>query len=535
MKKICFYIVCILCGIVGCQSCYDDKGNYNYHDINELSISGIEETYTMRAGDPISIIPVIDATLPGDEEDYSYEWVWMNAIYRGSYYNAYIWSRLKEWDDFNIGLPSGTYKFYYRVKDNKTGVTWLSDNFTVNIVNDISLGFLVLSDINNVGRLDFINYYRDTFDLRLDILTKLGTEMPPLDKPLGVVCCADDNSPYMAAISTSGENYYMAAILTENGTYRLHPSTLAYEDRYNIVNNFLMDGALPAGFYAKDILYYTSPGSLGIVDNNNNFYYYYKVFQMLWSAGIYTNTTPQGKLLHVSPKTAVISSAGFMMYDVDSLSFVKQTAASATTSNYLPSTSEKEFIYNSDTLLFKYNKTGKDLVYMHCRTILAEISGTCPIYALLKDRETQEFFYGSFRYDNALQLDYFRVRNAPELDKAEDFSMTYNTTRQNYANNYLYYRTDKKIYAYDLLTKEAKLVYETNNIISYFGFIKLGDWRDNMLVCTYDPSAPADNCGKMQIFTVTAPYPDLTIAKHNGENMEWTGFGKIIDVDWKGK
>lgn len=90
MKRISayLYICCSFAAILCCISCYDDKGNYDYQEINELKLSGLEEEYTIRVGDPITIIPDIEENLPGKEEDYSYEWIWMFAQYKGKNYNA---------------------------------------------------------------------------------------------------------------------------------------------------------------------------------------------------------------------------------------------------------------------------------------------------------------------------------------------------------------------------------------------------------------------------------------------------------------
>jgi hypothetical protein len=538
MKRFIFkYVYFILAGMFCCQSCYDDKGNYDYMEINGLTFSGLEKSYAIRAGEVISIKPVLEATHSGDEDDYSYEWVWVNAYYKEKRYNAYVWSRLKEWDNFAIGLPAGSYTFYYRVKDNKTGVTWLSDNFTITIADDISTGFFILSEAGDGGRLDFINYYRDTLDLRLDILSKIGTEIPSLTNPLGVVCCADYNSPYMGAGAVSGENYYLSAILTQNGAYRLHPSTLLYEDKYNITNNFLVEALLPSGFYVKNILYYTVTNHLLLMDNNNNLYFTNRQMRLFWTAGIYTNTTPAGHTMNISPKV-VFSDGGAIMYDTDSLSFAKQTAISTTTSNYFSNASEKIFEYDSDSLLFKFNKTGKELVYLHCRSRLDGISGN-PVYTILKDPLTQEHFLGCFTHSGVQQY-YRKLKNLPELSGAKDFSMTYNAGNQNYANEFLYYRTDDKIYAYSILDNTCKVVYplateQAGTSISFFGFVKMGNWRDYLLVCTYDPGKPGDSCGKMQVMKVAPVYGTLSVAEHNGEKMEWDGFAKIIDVAWKSK
>ncbi|KAA6318530.1 hypothetical protein EZS27_031472, partial [termite gut metagenome] len=286
-----------------CQSCYEDKGNYDYRNIDEIVFEAFQETYAIHVGDPITIVPQFAAPLPADA-DYSYEWVWMNAVYQNVYYNKYVWSDLKEWVDFSIDLPGGTYQFYYKVKDNKTGVEWISDSFTIKIENDIATGFFVLSEVDNVGRVDFINFYQDKFDFRQDILTKNGSEIPPLTKPLGVVCYADANSPVINA--TMPEGQYLVCVLTETGAYRLRPSDLFYTDLYNL--NYAIMGIVPTGFYAKKIDHAVGSNSEStLIGSDNNIYYYYRPMNVFWTVGAYVNVYGE-KRFNVSPLTASPSS-----------------------------------------------------------------------------------------------------------------------------------------------------------------------------------------------------------------------------------
>ena len=67
-----FCIVAILVS-TGFQSCYKDKGNYDYHDINELTITGINSYYQLRQGDVLKISPTITGSLTAfNEDDYDY-------------------------------------------------------------------------------------------------------------------------------------------------------------------------------------------------------------------------------------------------------------------------------------------------------------------------------------------------------------------------------------------------------------------------------------------------------------------------------
>lgn len=533
-----FYAICTLMGVLCCYSCYDDKGNYTYRDINEVAISGLEESYTMRAGEGITIKPVIESTIYGNEENYSYEWVVVYHTRENEPYYDYVWSTLKEWDDFNLTLPAGTtYKLYYRITDNETGVKWSSDIFTVQIINDIAQGFFILSEVNGIGRVDFINYAHEKFDLRLDMLTRVGSGIPPLDKPIGVACVSDNNSPYMGASLVTGENYHMVGVLTEKGMYRLHPSTLLYEEKYEIKQSILLDHLLPSDFYVKKVLCPAgSSRDFVLMDNHNNLYYNMGTFALYSTAGVYTNSFANGHRMNIS-EWAVYPSSSYttVMYDTDSLSFARQTGTTVTVSNYYPASNEREF----EDGKFKFNKTGMELVYLHFRAVLLPLSGA-PIYSIQKNPTTGEYYLGCFLHSGVQQY-YHRLKNLPEFSDRKEIAMTYNSANKNLANNYLYYRTDTKIYAYDINNQTTELVFTTEEgeKISYMQFMQPGlssyVWKDRMILCTYNPNLPAEHCGTLRVLATDAVYGTLSPVNYNGEEMIWTGFGKIIDLSWKEK
>ena len=52
-------------------SCYDDKGNYDYHEISEIMVDSIRESYEVIAyRDTLIIKPEITTTNPADEFEY---------------------------------------------------------------------------------------------------------------------------------------------------------------------------------------------------------------------------------------------------------------------------------------------------------------------------------------------------------------------------------------------------------------------------------------------------------------------------------
>jgi len=73
MKKL-FYIICLLPVLLA--SCYDDEGNYDYHEINKIEgvTGGVDSVIYIRQFDTLRCTPEFTGTQYSNPEAYSYEW-----------------------------------------------------------------------------------------------------------------------------------------------------------------------------------------------------------------------------------------------------------------------------------------------------------------------------------------------------------------------------------------------------------------------------------------------------------------------------
>ena len=73
MKKI-FLLLCL--SSILWISCYDDKGNYDYHEINKIEgvTDGLDSVIYIRQFDTLRCTPTFAGTFYSDPEAYSYEW-----------------------------------------------------------------------------------------------------------------------------------------------------------------------------------------------------------------------------------------------------------------------------------------------------------------------------------------------------------------------------------------------------------------------------------------------------------------------------
>ncbi|MBK5721970.1 hypothetical protein JGH11_13905 [Dysgonomonas sp. Marseille-P4677] len=507
------YILCIALSMLCCLSCYEDKGNYDYVDINKVEIEGLEDKYTIGMEEAITIKPIHKSSIAGNEDHYKYEWICISLQIGTTIYRNYVVSTDKYLENKWLKLPGGSYTFYYKVTDTKTGIEWFSKNFTIEVLNEITKGFVILSDVDNKTRVDYISNFNDNLNLKLDVLSKVNSKYPDFGQPISVACYADPNSPKMNATTEDGQ--YAVCILTTTGAYRLHPGNFTYDPLYNLSYNYI--GSAPSDFIAMRIY----DGTF-LVDNSNNLYYYYRVGNLFWTMGIYTNVTVDNKFIKIGPEVASFGLSGAVMYDVDTKSFVCHKNR-LKYSGYYSSSDETEF----DGLLFKFNNTGKDVMYLFGRSTTA--------YTLMKDPVSNEVFLGAFNYTTGVQSFYIKL-NLPDLLNAKEYAMGHYAANST-IDQFLYYRTDNKIYMYNMSDGDNKLVYTapSGNIITSMKFNKNGTWKNYLNVATYDPSKPKDSCGKFEILEVTPLYGDLTLAEYNGEKMVWSGFGKIVDIEWKTK
>lgn len=144
-------------------SCYDDKGNYNYEDINEVKIGGIlqDRPYDKFAFlDTLEIHPTIEGTFYKDDlSHYSYEWKLIPE--RGaSEEEDYIVSQEK-----NLVLPvvvkPGEYSGFFKVKDNVGKTEW-GVQFSVNVTTMTTEGWMVLCEDEGKARMDLIAHTSET-------------------------------------------------------------------------------------------------------------------------------------------------------------------------------------------------------------------------------------------------------------------------------------------------------------------------------------------------------------------------------------
>lgn len=150
MKRYKWIIGCLL--LWAATACTEDKGNYDYVSLNDLTITGIEDTYTVEQNEHLSISVDIKGTEGFDVARYDYLW------YAWRVNNPAAPDTLSHEKDLSadVSIAVGEYDLRYIVKDKETGVSY-TRRVDLNVVNSFSKGVVALSSVNGNANVTFIN------------------------------------------------------------------------------------------------------------------------------------------------------------------------------------------------------------------------------------------------------------------------------------------------------------------------------------------------------------------------------------------
>ena len=130
-------------------SCFDDKGNYSYGPINEVSIRGFGNRDTtlslLYLVDTLRIAANLECSMDREVSDENYTWRWELEDKQNFHKKIIAETRLLE---FPMNVTPGKYELHLRVKDKHTGIVQ-SVSEPLNVELTYSKGLLVLGDREN--------------------------------------------------------------------------------------------------------------------------------------------------------------------------------------------------------------------------------------------------------------------------------------------------------------------------------------------------------------------------------------------------
>ncbi len=143
-----------LCLAVICWNCYDDKGNYDYRDSEEVmpvKIDSLKESYSLDVLDSLKLTPYI--TGMDAEENYLFTW-YLNSSY-DSYRNTRDTVALTRDLEVAFDCEAGNYTLIYEIRDKRTDL-YVNKKINLEFASDFAHGWYVVKDVNGETDIDFV-------------------------------------------------------------------------------------------------------------------------------------------------------------------------------------------------------------------------------------------------------------------------------------------------------------------------------------------------------------------------------------------
>jgi hypothetical protein len=461
-------------------SCYKDKGNYNYTDINNVTLKTTLDTLSVLLPDSLKVNLTVEQSM-GDAADLSFEWVLYPAATPLTRRTLDTTQNLKA----KITELPGTYYLTVYVKDRKIGVEY-QKRLYVSVLTAYSEGWLVVEENNGACDISMISPV-DTIFRNIYSAANKGAKLP----------AGTSRIPEIRTYSS------------DQRVFILSPSDMIqvnYADFVKIkdFNEFFWEA--PA---VKKPQEYFANGSDEMMLNDGKIYC--RSLNAPPNSAIKLNLPPEGNYYMAPYEIYASGSSGYMVYDTIGQKFQLLT----TMSNNFTS-----FTAQAGSLAFDMSNIGKKLIYTEQNT-------TSYCNAFFKNNTNDSLF--AFVYNPSMTGSLAQTRydglNAPGLANARLFVSSRLLT-------YLYYVYGNSIYKLDIPAKTAAPIYtfpagtEIRAMKMYRNLKNSTDPNQNRLIAV---ATHENGQGKVYYFPIAAT-GNFT---NNTYSKVFTGFNKINEITFK--
>ena len=152
MKKIIVYMFLSIFLMGGLSSCFEDDGNYDYDDIFEVSVAGLEDSYLCYSLiDSLNLVPQIT---PKDEEYDCFWGVYLTNV-QGYAPRMDTICHTRELHML-VDLAPNTYRLIFCAKEKNSGIPKFAE-MNLEVVTPLSTGWYVLRGKNGTTDLDLFS------------------------------------------------------------------------------------------------------------------------------------------------------------------------------------------------------------------------------------------------------------------------------------------------------------------------------------------------------------------------------------------
>lgn len=158
MKNKLLYLFAAFIALFSFTSCYDDLGNYDYSEINEVQVSGlVTGRYVQKYSftDTYDFKPTVTYTQNKNDDNYEFKWVAIKSDALTNEQKVFELGTEKELNS-SVELLSGKYVCYFYVTDKQTKAVW-ETRFHMIVTSFLEAGWVFLCDVNGVPRIDMLS------------------------------------------------------------------------------------------------------------------------------------------------------------------------------------------------------------------------------------------------------------------------------------------------------------------------------------------------------------------------------------------
>lgn len=157
MKAKNIYKLCLFCFLAfSVTSClYEDKGNYDYKEINDVTITGIDQNVNYKVVsfvDTLRIEPGIDCKLDADPKHFEYQWVIQGSGTDSRQDTIGTDKNLA----YPVMLKAGNYKGLFKVYDKISDLKW-TQTFKITVSAVTTEGWTMLCNQQGKSRIDMLH------------------------------------------------------------------------------------------------------------------------------------------------------------------------------------------------------------------------------------------------------------------------------------------------------------------------------------------------------------------------------------------
>lgn len=497
-------------------SCYKDEGNYDYKDINEITISDLGGPYqVLFRVDTLRIEPELEFTMDTNDPDrYVYEWRAGTLLDNNK--RPLIGSEKNL--EYPITLLPGSYTLYYNVRDKVTGVTWTRST-SVQVTTAVATGFyLAGEDEEGYSEVDMVAVLPADTVIVKGLLTDNG--MPRYRQPIRTFHTG----------TSSSASYVKLWVMSGEGSYFVNTTTFETSP-LNVFNRLVFSTFdLPEDIYPVEVAprVFSSSGSQmtsafsRIVLTNTGDLFAASLFQ----GDIYGN--PVNRI--ASRPLETIRLAPFLMYtttrwnkflvfDEDNGRFLWGTGGSVPGAMLT--------VLNDSGGPFPWNQgeTNRKLIYAENTKNFDDGSSFGNSFALMKDDQNQFHIYKFYAegISAPAKRGYYPIKPVAEsFEQASDYSFASTRT-------VLFYSVGSKLYAYDYNPGFEKnyLVHDFGEEITMVHVDAQVGIGNELYVATYNPV----DGGTIRKFTMGNDLNNLEVTMAN--DVHWTGLLKVKNMDWR--